>query len=187
MMAMEGPLDPRLLELLAPLVQAANAGEADDALFGRMCEAVCRAGVPLARSALQLENLHPVYYGYCLHWEVDRPARVVERSRAFGESEDFRQSPYTASLTRGGWRWRAEDGEPELPLVQQLAVGGVTDFMAELIGAIGTLPPGVTWATRAPGGFSAADAAFLRSLGPLLVPLFGLGAERRKLDAVLRT
>ena len=184
---MEGLLDPRLLGLLVPLVRSANAGEADDALFGRMCEALCRAGVSLTRSALQLESLHPVYYGYCLHWEAGGPARVVERSRAFGESEDFRRSPYMASLTRGGWRWRAEDGAPRLPLVQQLAAGGVTDFMAEIIGAVGTLPPGITWATRAPGGFSTADVAFLRALGPLLVPLFGLGAERRKLDAVLRT
>jgi adenylate cyclase len=187
MPAMEGPLDPRLLGLLASLVRSSNAGEADDALFGRMCEAVCRAGVPLARSALQLESLHPVYYGYCLHWETGAAARVVERSRAFGESEEFRHSPYMASLRHGGWRWRAEDGEPELPLVRGLAAGGITDFMAEIIGAVGTLPPGVTWATRAPDGFSAADAAFLRALGPLLVPLFGLGAERRKLAAVLRT
>ena len=76
---------------------------------------------------------------------------------------------------------------PELPLVRALAETGITDFMAEIIGAVGTLPPGVTWATRAPGGFADADAALLRALGPHLVPLFGVGAERRKLDAVLRT
>lgn len=184
---MEAPPDPRLLPLLAPLVRSANAGATDEELFGRMCVAVCRAGIPLARSALQLENLHPVYYGYCLHWEAGAAARVVERSRAFGASEEFRQSPYMASLRHGGWRWRVEDGVPELPLVRDLAASGITDFMAEIIGAVGALPPGVTWATRAEGGFTDSDAAFLRALGPLLVPLFGAGAERRKLDAVLRT
>ena len=168
-------------------MHAGNAGCPDDELFGRLCEALRGVGLPLARSALQLENLHPVYYGYCLHWELGGPARVVERSRTFGASEEFRQSPYMASLTHGSWRWRAGDGDPELPLVRNLAATGVTDFMAEIIGATGTLPPGITWASRAPGGFSDNDAAFLRTLGPLLVPLFGLGAERRKLDAVLRT
>ena len=179
--------DSPVLSLLSDLVHAGNAGCPDDELFGRLCEALRGVGLPLARSALQLENLHPVYYGYCLHWELGGPARLVERSRTFGASEEFRQSPYMASLTHGSWRWRAGDGDPELPLVRNLAATGVTDFMAEIVGATGTLPPGITWASRAPGGFSDKDAAFLRTLGPLLVPLFGLGAERRKLDAVLRT
>ena len=179
--------DSPVLSLLSDLVHAGNAGCPDDELFGRLCEALLGVGLPLARSAMQLENLHPVYYGYCLYWELGGPARVVERSRTFGASEEFRQSPYMASRTHGSWRWRAGDGDPELPLVRNLAATGVTDIMAEIIGATGTLPPGITWASRAPGGFSDTDAAFLRTLGPLLVPLFGLGAERRKLDAVLRT
>ena len=180
--------DPRLLPLLAGLVEVANAGCADVELFERMCAGVRDAGVPLVRSALQMENLHPVYYGYCLHWQEGGTAHLLERSRTFGASEEFKLSPYMASLTRGSWRWRRADGaQPELPLVRALAETGITDFMAEIIGAAGTLPPGVTWATRAPGGFVDADAALLRALGPHLVPLFGVGAERRKLDAVLRT
>ena len=179
--------DPRLLPLLADLTRAAVRGGADEALFALMCEGVVASGVPLARAALQLENLHPVYYGYCLHWQQGAAARIVERSRAFGASEEFRQSPYMASLPSGSWRWRREDGDPRLPLVRDLAASGVTDFLAEIIGAEGTLPPGITWATRASGGFGAKDAAFLRALGPLLVPMFGWRAERRKLDAVLRT
>ena len=179
--------DPRLLPLLADLTRAAVGGAGDELLFARMCEAVVASGVPLARSALQMENLHPVYYGYCLHWQAGGPGRVLERSRAFGASEEFRQSPYMASLPLGSWRWRWEDGTPGLPLVRELAGSGVTDFMAEIIAAEGTLPPGITWATRAAGGFRAEDAAFLRRLGPLLVPVFGWRAEHRKLDAVLRT
>ena len=106
------PADPRLLPLLQGLVADANAGAADAELFGRMCAAVATAGVPLARAALQMENLHPVYYGYCLHWEADGPARILERSREFGASEEFRLSPYMAALRQGGWRWRAGDGDP---------------------------------------------------------------------------
>ena len=181
------PADPRLLPLLTDLVRAVSQGCPDLELFERLCLGLRNVGVPLARAALQQENLHPAYYGYCLHWQEGGSAHLLERSRAFGASEEFRQSPYMASLTRGGWRWRQADGVPELPLVRGLAVGGVTDFLAEIIGAVGTLPPGVTWATRAPGGFADADVALLRALGPHLVPLFGVGAERRKLDAVLRT
>ena len=180
--------DPRLLPLLGGLVEVANAGCADVELFERMCTGVRDAGVPLVRSALQMENLHPVYYGYCLHWQEGGPAHLLERSRAFGASEEFALSPYMASLTQGGWRWRQADGAvPELPLVRGLAETGITDFMAEIIGSVGTLPPGITWATRASDGFPEADVAFLRALGPHLVPPFGVGAERRKLDAVLRT
>src|SRR5262245_47964550 len=100
----DGP-DPRLLTLLTGLVAASNAGQADVPLFAGLCEALRQAGVPLARSALQLENLHPAYYGYCLHWDADQGARLLERSRAFGASEEFKRSPYMAALTQGGWRW----------------------------------------------------------------------------------
>ena len=179
--------DPRLLPLLADLTRTAIRGSVDEVLFALMCEGVVALGVPLARAALQLENLHPVYYGYCVHWQEGGAARMVERSRTFGASEEFRESPYMASLPSGSWRWRCEDGTPALPLVRDLAAAGVTDFLAQIIGAEGPLPPGITWATRAPGGFSANDTAFLRALGPLLVPLFGWRAERRKLEAVLRT
>ena len=74
-------------------MHAGTAGCPDDELFGRLCEALLGVGLPLARSAMQMENLHPVYYGYCLYWERGGPARVVERSRTFGASEEFRQSP----------------------------------------------------------------------------------------------
>lgn len=177
--------------LLAELVAAANAGAADVELFGRLGAGLLARGVPLWRAALQLENLHPVYYGYCLYWRADEGPSLVERSRAFAASEEFRRSPYLASLEAGGsWRWRrgAAGDEPGLPLVRGLAAEhGVSDFLAEILAPLGTMPPGVTWATRAQAGFAEADVALLRGLGPHLVPLFGVGAERRKLEAVLRT
>src|SRR3712207_1928457 len=104
-------MDPRGLRLLEELAAAANAGLPDVELFGRLAEGLRARGVPLLRCALQLENLHPVYYGYCLHWRADEGAALVERSRAFAASEEFRRSPYVASLEAGGsWRWRAVDG-----------------------------------------------------------------------------
>jgi adenylate cyclase len=178
--------DPRLTAMLSELVSAANAGLPDEALFERLRD---RAGVPLWRSALQLENRHPVYYGYCLHWREDEGARLVERSRAFAASEEFQRSLYLASLKAGGsWRWRRDGGTaPGLPLVEGLAGPGVSDFLVEILAPLGAMPPGITWATRAEAGWAASDVTLLRALGPHLVPLFGVGAERRKLEAVLRT
>lgn len=175
--------------LLDWLVVAAGERPEPRVLFGALCERLLGLGIPLARSAIQLEGLHPLYYGYCLHWTLGQPASELLRSHTFAASEEFRQSPYMASLRAGGsYRDHLETTDrPALPLIAGLKAQGYTDFMAEIIPTPDAMPPGITWATREPGGFSEAQLTLLRALVPHLGPVFGWGAERQKTDAVLRT
>jgi adenylate cyclase len=184
-------LSPRapLAGLLDWLVVTAATRPEPRHLFGELCERLCGLGLPLWRSAVQLEGLHPLYYGYCLHWTRGQPAFELLRSHAFAASEEFRLSPYMASLRAGGsYRSRLEaDPAPELPLLARLKAEGYTDFLAEIIRTPDPMLPGVTWATKRPAGFTAAEVEALRALAPHLGPALGWGAERQKIDAVLRT
>ena len=178
----------RVLELLDWLAAAAAKGE-PATVFGQLCERIRGLGIPLDRAAIQLDNLHPLFFGYCLHWYAGQPGYEVPRSHDFARSDEFALSPYKAALNGGGFfRWRLDrEPEPGLPLIRQLAAGGFTDYFTVILDNGSAVPPGIGWATAAPGGFDE-DAFFvLRSLSPHLGAPFGLAAERRKLAAVMAT
>ena len=83
----------RVLELLDWLAAAAARGE-PATVFGELCERLRRLGIPLDRAAIQLDNLHPLYFGYCLHWYAGQPAYEVPRTHDFARSDEFALSPY---------------------------------------------------------------------------------------------
>jgi hypothetical protein len=87
-------ISPELHAILGWLAHAALAPNVDGAdLFGLLCERLRQAGVPLWRAALQLENLHPLYYGYCLHWYAGEAAVEVPRTHDFAETDAFARAP----------------------------------------------------------------------------------------------
>ncbi|WP_259186804.1 adenylate/guanylate cyclase domain-containing protein [Rhizobium sp. BK176] len=157
-------------------------------LFGAFCERVAKL-VPVERVAMQLENLHPLYYGYCLHWEPFNPPFEIARAHSFAESEAFRTSPYTAALQSGAFlRVKLDTETPAaLPLLRDLQLRGFTDFMADFLATDERMPPGVSWATRRSGGFSDTDLATLLALTPHCCTVFRAHAERRKTEMVLKT
>jgi adenylate cyclase len=178
----------RILALLDWL--ADNVDEPDSAqVFGGLCERIRRLGIPLDRAAIQLDNLHPLYFGYCLHWYAGQPGYEVPRSHEFGASAEFQDSPYMAAVRGdGSYRWRqSQEPVPTKPLIRDLQSRGYTDYLTVLLGGRNALPPGVGWATTRPGGFSDDDIFVLQRLSRHLSAPFGLSAERRKLAAVMRT
>ncbi len=184
------PLDTAAL--IEDLVRVTALGEADSvALFHRACTAIVAAGVPVARAAMQLEYLHPEFYGYCLHWRSDQPAHEIARSHAFAEGAEFQASPYMASLrARGPVLWRLDPPDAatvNMPLLARLAAEGFTALLADIVPTSDRLPPGISWATRAPGGFAPATRATLESLTIPLCGVFRALAERRMTAAVLAT
>jgi adenylate cyclase len=54
--------------LVVRLVAGAPAGRRDDALFGAFCDELLAAGVPLLRTAMGAEFLHPTYNVRQLRW-----------------------------------------------------------------------------------------------------------------------
>jgi adenylate cyclase len=139
---------------------------------------------------MQLEDLHPLHYGYCLHWLEGEPGHELIRTHDFGASEEFARSPYMAALRAGGWcAWSLESrsaGE-DLPLLQDLRAKGASEYVSHIVSKVGKLPAGVSWATRVPGGFTAKQRGVLRCVGPMIAAVFRATAAERTTDAVMQT
>jgi adenylate cyclase len=149
-----------------------------DLLVG-YADALREDGVPLERSYLLTPTLHPEVAGLSFTWRRDRAdVEVVERqwrgmaTREYGDSPLRRINEGTHAVIR---RAMHDPSTPrDFPVVQELADDGFTDYLVAAIpgGAHLPRPTSISWSTRAPGGFSAANVDLcLASLGwiaPLL-------------------
>jgi adenylate cyclase len=113
-------------------------------LFEDFCRRLIASGVPLWRAFAGMRTLHPQWAGYTYTWWRDRDAvHPTRRERGRAYDQDLRDSPY--------WHMRDAATRPEMPLrlrrrligdgaqrdfpvVEQLAIAGATDYVAELIG-----------------------------------------------------
>ena len=157
-------------------------------LFTGICERVQAAGVPLDRAAIQLFDLHPLVFAYCLHWQPGAPGYELAHGHGLLGPNRRADTPFAMALEGGGsYRWRRGESDAGLPLIRELRDSGFTDYVSLIVTSSNALPPGVSWATRAPGGFADRQFALLSALTPRLGPTFETLAERRKLGTVMRT
>src|SRR5262249_7025339 len=156
-------------------------------LFEELCRRLVAFGVPLWRGFAGMRTLHPQWAGYTYTCWRDRDLVHPER-RERGETydQDLRDSPY--------WHLRDAATGPDMPLrlrrrlighgaqrdfpvVEQLAIAGATDYVAELIpvGMVSEAFPdsgiGFSFATDHIDGFG---ENALRRIRPVL-PGFALG------------
>ena len=74
-------------ELSAWLTEAGLAGEAETVLLDGFCRCVIAGGVPLARAAVIIDTLHPVYEGRGFRWRRDGgPPPATTGSAGFRDS-----------------------------------------------------------------------------------------------------
>ncbi len=179
------------MERLIPALNVLfNDHRADDsALFDGLCRSLVGLGLSIWRGVMQFPMLHPLYLGHSLYWWRGEGVSMMPRPHGFEHSTEFLESPYKASLDRGGpLRVRLKDvGDPGFPLLRDLKARGGTDFINALIPAHGMMTPGVSWTSDAPDGFSKKDIALLTALTSFLGPPFALRAERRTVRIMLET
>jgi adenylate cyclase len=151
-------------------------------LFEDFCRRLVGSGVPLWRAFAGMRTLHPQWAGYTYTWWRDRdevhPTRR-ERGRAY--DQDLRDSPYWYLLDVAGGRdvplrlrRRLVGGsaQPDFPVLQELALAGATDYVAELIpvGMVTEAFPdngiGFSFATDHPEGFGENDLRLIEAVLP---------------------
>ena len=93
----------KFAELSAWLTQAGLAGESETALLDGFCRRAIDAGLPLARAALIIDTLHPVYEGRGFRWR-----REAARPQPAPGGVDFWDSI----------GWHPEAGQPQTELVE---------------------------------------------------------------------
>jgi adenylate cyclase len=170
-----------IAELADWVTRAGLAGRGESELMAGFCTRLTAGGVPLARSMVILDTLHPVYEGRVFRWSADLPDAVEAidygRTDSGEAAENWRQSPFFHLLQSGeeAMRRRLTPGLPvEFASMAQFRDAGMTDYLALVHrfaaeGVIGDMDCVYSsWASAAPGGFGEGGIAALRRLAPFL-------------------
>lgn len=158
-------------------------------LMGGFCERIAAAGVPLDRATLHLRALHARYRGVSRIWRPGEPLDERYLDHGIEKTATYLESPVRA-IAEGNGRleWRLDDGVA-LPyaILEELREEGFTHYVIEpLIYASGGINA-ISWATRRPGGFTAADVAFLEAVLPAYAAIVEVKALRRFVGNMLTT
>lgn len=174
--------DGRITELHLWAVREGLRRAPAAAVFEEFCRQLAAAGVPLWRAFVGMRTLHPQWAGYTYTWWRDRD--VVDPSpREHGEAydQDLRESPYTylRDTALGGGvpqrlrrRLAGSGARHDFAVLEQLAIAGGTDYLAELIPvgmATEAFPDsglGFSFATDHPEGFSDDDLHLIEAVLP---------------------
>lgn len=141
-------------------------------VVGRIGPELLQAGIPLARTEAFVRTLHPHIAGRSFLWVPGRPVDVRENTFSYLNSPEFQETP-AAEVFQTGAPVRVRltsDGDAlaRFPALAVLDRDGFTDFLAGPLTFLSGQIHAITFATRAPGGFSEAHIeALLRVLPPL--------------------
>lgn len=143
--------------------------------------------VPIDRLWCGTTVLHPQAAAYLWIWQRDRPPTVHELGYAQFAQMEEKDSP-ARRLKQGAphVRFRHPEGE-ELPDVADLWREGFRDFYGQSMLFRGDWVGGITWATRAEGGFSSAQLQLLEQLTPALTAVIEPLARDLVTATLLRT
>ena len=181
------------VELSAWLMQAGLAGTAETDIVSGFCERCVAGGLPLARTVVFIDTLHPVHEGRLFRWGYDptQAPSVLEYGRTSPDglaasgfdpkdvqaAARWRNSPFYRMLQTGDSMLRRRlnvANKNEFAWLADLHADGVTDYVAIISrfaadGVIGEMD-GVysSWATKTPGGFSDDQITALEHLVPYL-------------------
>jgi len=171
-----------LADLGGWLARQAAADPALATLHPAFCQALLDRGLPVWRSTLGLETLHPEISGTQLIWLAGTLEETEAERRGILTRPDYVSSP-TRIVDQSGqpFRRRLDRPAPELPLLEALRGRGATDYaMFPLPFIDQSLTSVISFATLAPGGFADAQLAELEDAARLLSPY----AERQVLRRI---
>ena len=179
-------------DLSAWLTQAGLAGASETDIVSGFCDRCVAAGVPLARSVIFIDTLHPVHEGRLFRWgygpgesplleygrtSPDALAASGSKPQDVESAERWRNSPHYRMVQTGDSFLRRRlnaSATDEFPLLADFQAAGMTDYVAIISrfapeGVIGEMD-GVysSWATKAPDGFSDVHIAALERMAPYL-------------------
>ena len=169
------------------LGEGARLPKADDLLAG-LAERLNAIGVPIDRASTAIDTLHSEYSGVGRVWT--RGAGSTVRLFPHGEvsAKAYQASPFYAVHESGEWLSLdlAKTSDDAYAIIPELKAAGYTHYLvAPLIFTNGT-KNGITFATRAEGGFRDDDIAILRFVMPALAAVMEMRLLNKQLDTVLR-
>jgi adenylate cyclase len=179
-------------ELSAWVTQAGLTGTPETHIVSEFCSRCVAAGIPLARSMMFIDTLHPVHEGQLFRWgfnpteasllaygrtSPDALAASGSNPQDLETAQRWRRSPHYRMLQTGEsfLRFRLNGTtDDEFPLLTQWRAEGITDYFAIITGfaadgAIGEMDALYSsWATNEPAGFKNEQIAALKRVVPYL-------------------
>jgi adenylate cyclase len=153
------------------LVDGAPGAASAAAVVERIGEDLNAAGVAVGRIAAFVTTLHPQVAGRGFRWNVGRPCEVGELSHAMQHAPMFLLSPVAKVMREGvpvRCRLKAPGGDGGFAIAAELAAEGFTDYVVLPMAFRSGEIHAITFATRAPAGFSDDGlAAIARVVRPL--------------------
>jgi adenylate cyclase len=177
-------------QVLDWLAGGALSGAQSQDVLAELCERMVACGIPLWRVAVFVTTLHPDVMGRRFLWQAESGVTTSEALHEIKETDDFRQSPFsTVYATRVPLRRRLADKDCELDfgVLRDLLDQGGTDYAAfPLLFTDGSIHV-ATFATRQPGGFTAAQFSALESVIHPLARVAEIRALRRTAGNLIDT
>jgi adenylate cyclase len=184
----DAPLGRRIIELHVWAVGEGLRGTDAAALFDGFCQRLVDAGVPLWRAFAGMRTLHPQWGGYGYTWL--RHLNTIQPSQ-FERGDEYEQVILRGPIGHlvreaeasagGGDPWRnlrrrlaGPQAQIDLPMLDQLADAGATDYFAEIVRFGNTDDPsrgtgiGYSFATDRLGGFDDDDLLLLKAVLPVV-------------------
>ena len=160
-----------------------------DKLFNGFCRKLVKQGLPVWRSNMGLETLHPEEIGFSLLWiDGELRDRGFNRMRpGLLASSDYLNSPAkVVDDTNQPFRWRQGEPDQGMGIILDMIEEGATEYMMLPLAFQDTYrSASVSFATKAPGGFGDAGYEALQYAAILISPLCERIALRRvALDAL---
>jgi len=172
------------------LINGARPAATPQEMFLQLCTRLVAGGIPLWRAGIFVRTLHPDIIGRSFLWRADGEVVVNEAPFEFLGTEEYRKSPILTARTSGkAIRRRLLDPESPLdfPILLELRAEGVTDYLVSPLFFSNGEIHAVSWATRAPQGFSEADIAGLEAVAAPLARVAEGRAWRRVAGVLLDT
>ena len=174
------------------LTQAGLAGMSESDIVSGFCERCVAAGLPLARSQVFIDTLHPVHEGRLFRWgqsqdeaplleygrtNLDALAASGSDPKEVESAERWRKSPFYRMLQTGEsvLRHRLNEAtKDQVSFLPDRVVAEMTDYVAIITrfaaeGTIGEMDCVYSsWMTRVPDGFANGQIAALERIAPYL-------------------
>lgn len=198
-------------KLSAWLMQAGLAGTSEPDIVSGFCERCVAAGLPLARTTVLVDTLHPVHEGRLVRWGfgpsesplVDYGRTSTNALAATGlnprdvqAAERWRRSPFYRMLESGESLLRRPlnaTTKEEFSWLSDLFAAGMTDYVAIINrfapeGVIGEMDAVYSsWTTAAPNGFSDDQITALQRIVPFLALAIKSVSLARMTTALMET
>lgn len=164
-------------------VKLADLGD----FLDELCQRIRAASVPIERATLGFEVLHAERLRLARNWELGRPQ--TERALPLGEEARYDRSPFALAHLRKDWvnLNLALTADDLFPVVKDLKAGAFTHYVAIPVLFSDGGENSLSFATRAPGGFSDDQLAFLARIVPVLAVALEIRVARMTTEDLLRT